>query len=460
MKIIFCALSVAVLVFGSHAQAANYSGTNNKNDTIAPEDGEVHITNTNINGKGVGWSSGTGTTTVTGNIRVDSVSEAIGISTANCHIILQAAKDTDSIILDSSSGTAYGVVRTTSKAVDSTIVLDATQSADQTVYITTSSDYGSMAGIAGDAGTVRVVGNLSVTGRGDGITTTSSNIANTAVVEVTGNTTINTTGSTGLEAWQYSQIKLNGNADITSGEMGIYSFIGCTVEIGGSLSITSKRGMEATNGKIILNGIHGMAIAEKAAAIAVGSNSDGHVGTVIGNAAVYKFTGLLSATRDGLIDMDMREDSDYIGYTKNSAGTINIALSDTAKWTLTQDSTMTNLNVHENSQVVFTIKKRNDFTDITLAVAMLEAGAIVTVNLDGYDPLEGDEFRLLIADTYTIDDDLIYNLGALNEGLYWDTSDFATTGTIRVTARELIPEPATTSMALAALATLTIRRRR
>lgn len=75
---------------------------------------------------------------------------------------------------------------------------------------------------------------------------------------------------------------------------------------------------------------------------------------------------------------------------------------------------------------------------------------------DGYEGIAGDEFQLVAAGLYEVGD-VNFNLAVLQKGQYWDTSDFAARGIIRILE---IPEPATAAFGILGLFCLALRRRR
>ena len=86
----------------------------------------------------------------------------------------------------------------------------------------------------------------------------------------------------------------------------------------------------------------------------------------------------------------------------------------------------------------FAIADLTTYDQIELSGALVAAGTIAIV-LDGYAPQLGDSFDLIRFGSF-VDDGYAFSFSdaSLPAGLAWDTSDFSTTGSIRV-----VPEPGT-----------------
>ena len=174
------------------------------------------------------------------------------------------------------------------------------------------------------------------------------------------------------------------------------------------------------------------------------------IGTESGREGIY-------ANR-GTVDLKMKNGSVFNGYTSKAAnGTVNIDLSDSSTWRLTDSSTLTHLGMDTSSTVIFTVSGQDDFTTVTANEAFLSDGVIKLI-LDGYDPVLGDAFRLIIAADFDASD-LAFDFteALLDADLYWDTSTFYEDGTVRVAN---VPEPVTISALFGALALGFVLRRR
>lgn len=174
------------------------------------------------------------------------------------------------------------------------------------------------------------------------------------------------------------------------------------------------------------------------------------IGTESGREGIY-------ANR-GTVDLKMKNGSVFNGYTSKAAnGTVNIDLSDSSTWRLTDSSTLTHLGMDTSSTVIFTVSGQDDFTTVTANEAFLSDGVIKLI-LDGYNPVLGDAFRLIIAADFDASD-LAFDFteALLDADLYWDTSTFYEDGTVRVAN---VPEPVTISALFGALALGFVLRRR
>ena len=106
------------------------------------------------------------------------------------------------------------------------------------------------------------------------------------------------------------------------------------------------------------------------------------IGTESGREGIY-------ANR-GTVDLKMKNGSVFNGYTSKAAnGTVNIDLSDSSTWRLTDSSTLTHLGMDTSSTVIFTVSGQDDFTTVTANEAFLSDGVIKLI-IDGYDPVLGD----------------------------------------------------------------------
>lgn len=154
--------------------------------------------------------------------------------------------------------------------------------------------------------------------------------------------------------------------------------------------------------------------------------------------------------RNGTVDITMNDSSRFNGYTGiDNTGKVNINLTDSSVWKLSDSSRLTYLGVDTHSTVVFTITKQDKFTAITADEALLSDGVIKLI-LDGYDPVAGDAFRLIIASGFNASDLAFdFSEAVLDPLLDWDTSTFYEDGTVRVVA---VPEPLAFSALLGAAA--------
>ena len=97
-----------------------------------------------------------------------------------------------------------------------------------------------------------------------------------------------------------------------------------------------------------------------------------------------------------------------------------------------------------------------DFDRLLVAGNLTAGGNILLSLIDGFAPSAGETFDIADFTTFTNGGYTFDISGAqLDPGLEWDLSSFPATGTIAV-----IPEPATTATLVAALALLTLPRRR
>lgn len=211
-----------------------------------------------------------------------------------------------------------------------------------------------------------------------------------------------------------------------------------------------------TNSKITLNGIETLTVGSGAHSIHAASK-----GRVEG-VGQYTFTGDIYSSGSGsMVDLTMEDASRFTGQTTVvSSGAIDLALAGVSNWTLTADSSLSNLTIDAGSSLTFTLSGQYDFTKITGSnLLTMETGSLIEVVLDGYSAQAGDSFRLITASSYDVADvSFDFDRALLSAGLYWDTGDFADTGTIRVTA---VPEPAACALLAGAvlLGWAVIRRR-
>lgn len=110
--------------------------------------------------------------------------------------------------------------------------------------------------------------------------------------------------------------------------------------------------------------------------------------------------------------------------------------------TLTINNSLT-LNASANALMEIGGTGAGEFDQIALTGTLTLAGTISINLINGFNPLDGDSFALFTGWSGTIVDNgfsFDFSNANLDAGLYWNTSDFLSTGSISVTA---VPEPAT-----------------
>lgn len=148
--------------------------------------------------------------------------------------------------------------------------------------------------------------------------------------------------------------------------------------------------------------------------------------------------------------------------TNGSDGNINLSLANTS-WTVTQDSSLTDLWLDSQSSLTFQANGVNDFMDITAASVMLQAGALLKIDVTDIEPLIDQQFQLFKGDldTYELnnaamvsaDGRLLIEYEEGSNGKGW----FVIKGYQVI---EEVPEPSTAGLAALPLTLLLFRRRR
>lgn len=242
---------------------------------------------------------------------------------------------------------------------------------------------------------------------------------------------------------------------------------GGTITINQNLDASTANGngvyTNGTNAKINLNGSINK--------ISTGTSS---------NRAIYAQSGTISGrgkyilddetgiyAHNGTVDLKMQNGTLFNGFTAfntpgSSTGTINLRLEDKTKWILSQDSTLTKIDVQKGSVIEFNIFDQFDYTDITSSSAVMESGSVIDIRLSGYDPILNDIFYLVNSTTYDISETgIVFNLiGQLGPGLYLYTKDFHINGSVKIVGKAPIPEPTASLLGLLGLALMTGKRRR
>lgn len=242
--------------------------------------------------------------------------------------------------------------------------------------------------------------------------------------------------------------------------------------------VSADSGLINVNGDLDLQTVNGHGVYANGADSAIylsGANNKIRVGNS-SNKAIYANEGLIKGTgkydlaagtgiyaNSGTVDLTMENGTQFNGFTafdtESSTGSIILALKGDSMWTLSQDSELTKIDVEANSGIAFNIFDQDDYRSITCSTAIMEAGSIVDIYLNGYDPVLEDIFYLVNSETYQIaDTGITFNLyGELSEGVALDTSYFHNDGSIRFKG---IPEPAGATLALIGMAALFFRRQK
>lgn len=179
---------------------------------------------------------------------------------------------------------------------------------------------------------------------------------------------------------------------------------------------------------------------------------------------LFDVEGRIMATDTGAINLTMTNGSEFTGYTVNTTTTGNFDLSlEGTIWNLTQTdmlgyvSTLNAFSATKSSVLAFTIDALLDYTSIQSDSAIIDA-SLIRVILNGYNPVAGDSFQLVDADSYDINGHSFdFSQAMLDPGLVWYTGDFATNGTISIL--EAIPEPSMACLCLLGMAAMIGRRR-
>jgi len=240
-------------------------------------------------------------------------------------------------------------------------------------------------------GTLSIGANTLTTGNYGG--TTATGTMSFGVTTLTGNATFNVANDTGTQTGILT-LTLGAVGDGGSGFGLTKSGIGNLV-LGATNTYTGTTAVNA--GTLLLNG-----------SIA-GTATVGTTGTLAGSGTV---TGATTIATTGILSPG-----------NNSVGTLNFGSS------LTLDS---------GSTYAVTISGATS-NDKVVATGALTANGTIAVTLSGYTPVSGDTFDL--ADAASISGTPTFNFSAavLGSGLVWNTSSFATNGTIKVASSASYP---------------------
>lgn len=440
---------------------------------------------------------------------------------SDSHIVLKTRTASDRISIDSYAAGGYGValVSMAENPVPSTILLDASSSAHgvQINLHNTSTAYRSLGIGAYGIGTITVKGELGITAQtaswSVGILAKNNAAgplpAGMQQVVVDGNATISMTGDTalGIKTEAGGTITMNGHVQITArgkdaygvqtngaggeitfnstarveaGRMGIEAYNGGTITINDKVDVTalgntdgSSIALSANDGKLYLSG------SSRVRQTGTGPNTHavraiagGTIADVGGVAHEYRIEGkMLSSGEDSTIDLKMNGRSLFTGNTSIS-GTdttiLDLALSDDSLWQVTGNSVLTNLTLGQGSalQIVFDGASMADIISAAGAIT-LEDGSFIYLTGDLSD-LQGNSFDFF---TGTLDNEGVEFISF--DGANWLKYDYTQTGANRFEfstdapavidtpgfALTPIPEPASATLGLIALAALMRRRR-
>lgn len=268
---------------------------------------------------------------------------------------------------------------------------------------------------------------------------------------VHGDTVIKTTGNTshGL----FAILNINGSPENTGATQAVVKFMGHT-------QIT-------TTGEMA----HGLFTLSKSTHVEFG-NATIQVDSTKGSFAVWSQRGNITgdgilkimgdiATSSGIVDLNMTGDSLLTGksYLSSTEGAeLKLTLSDTSRWVVTSDSSLTELTLNAGSSLALTITDLTDFTDITATVIALAQGSVINIGVnESFTVSEGDTFKIFTAGS--LFDGGVAVIGGLDYGLAWDTSRLASEGIIEAVGSQPIPEPAGAALVFLGLAGLLVRRR-
>lgn len=191
----------------------------------------------------------------------------------------------------------------------------------------------------------------------------------------------------------------------------------------------------------------------------------------------------------GVAELTLNGDNQYAGFTRINGGTLTVNGSINGNNVLVNDGgtlagngslaadmvafagstvapgddgigslTATDATFRDDSRLVIELGSTSDFDQLILSGMMtVESGATLELTLlGGFDPMLGDEFKILEFDSFSGEFDMFVMPG-LSEGR-WDFSLLSSGGIVRIVA---VPEPSTTlGLLLFSLSFLNIRRRR
>lgn len=440
---------------------------------------------------------------------------------SDSHIVLKTRNTSDRITIDSYAAGGYGValVSMAADTVPSTILLDGSSSASgvQINLHNTTNNYRSLGIATYGIGTITVKGELGITAQtaawSAGILAKNNAAgplpAGMQQVVVDGNATISMTGDTalGIKTEVGGTITMNGHVNITArgkdsygvqtngaggeitfnstvhvegGRMGIESYNGGTITINDKVDVTALGNSDSSSIALSANGgilyLSGASRVRQTGtgpyAYAVRAIAGGKIADVGGVAHEYRIEGEMHSSGEGsVIDLKMNGRSLFDGKT-SIAGTdttiLDLAFSDHSLWQVTGNSVLTNLTLAQGSalQLVF---DSASMTDIISAVGTitLEAGSLIYLTGD-LSELEGNTYDFF---TGTLDNQGVEFIAF--DGVHWLKYEYTQTGANSFEFSSAaptvidepgfvdlspIPEPASATLGLMALAAMLQRR--